>query len=78
MTTFAAQAMKRIVLPLVTGYSRIALGVHWISDVVAGWLLGVAVVVATAAAFRTWRLDQGRRPADLADEGLEPEVADQA
>ncbi|WP_436530360.1 phosphatase PAP2 family protein [Actinoplanes sp. HUAS TT8] len=42
-------------LPLVTAYARIALGVHWTSDVVAGLLLGVAVPAVTVAVF------QGRR-----------------
>ncbi|MEU4562353.1 phosphatase PAP2 family protein [Actinoplanes sp. NPDC023936] len=40
-----------IVLPLVTALTRVGLGVHWLSDVVAGLFLGVAVAVATAAAF---------------------------
>jgi membrane-associated phospholipid phosphatase len=33
----------------ITGFCRVALGVHWTTDVVGGWLLG-AVVVAVAAA----------------------------
>ncbi|WP_063746648.1 phosphatase PAP2 family protein [Catenuloplanes japonicus] len=38
-----------------TGLSRIALGVHWMSDVLGGWIIGIAVVAATTAAFETWR-----------------------
>ncbi|MEV6155034.1 phosphatase PAP2 family protein [Nonomuraea sp. NPDC052129] len=60
-------------LVLSVGYTRIALGVHWVSDVIAGIILGVAVVAATAAGFETWRREQGRRPNSPLAEGVEPE-----
>jgi membrane-associated phospholipid phosphatase len=60
-------------LVLSVGYTRIALGVHWVSDVVAGIVLGTAVVAATAAGFETWRREQGRRPASPLTEGVDPE-----
>ncbi|MEU4570939.1 phosphatase PAP2 family protein [Nonomuraea sp. NPDC023979] len=35
--------------------TRVALGVHYVSDVVAGVMLGVAVIAATVAGFERWR-----------------------
>ncbi|MBN6051757.1 phosphatase PAP2 family protein, partial [Nonomuraea sp. RK-328] len=55
-------------------YTRVALGVHWVSDVVAGVVLGAAVVAASTAAFETWRRAHGRRPANPPVEGVEPEA----
>ncbi|MEZ0072409.1 phosphatase PAP2 family protein [Planotetraspora sp. GP83] len=63
-----------LVIPAAVGFSRIALGVHWVSDVVAGLALAVAVIAATAAAFETWRRDLGRRPVEPYKEGVEPEM----
>ena len=57
-----------------TGFDRIGLGVHYLSDVVAGWLVAGALVTATVAAFETWRRDVGRPPHDPL-EGVDPEDA---
>jgi undecaprenyl-diphosphatase len=67
-----------ILIPLITGVCRVGLGVHWASDVLAGWLMGIAVVAATAAAFAAWRERSGRRRVTATDEGVEPEIAQPA
>jgi undecaprenyl-diphosphatase len=64
-----------IVIPLVTAFCRVGLGLHWTSDVVAGLFLGFAVVAGMAAAYETWR---GRRPAQVAAEGVDPDVTREA
>ncbi|WP_433295664.1 phosphatase PAP2 family protein [Actinoplanes sp. CA-030573] len=56
------------------GLSRIALGVHFLSDVLAGWALGLAWISVTAYAFRVWRREAGHPTPPIA-EGLEPEAA---
>ncbi|MGV9775677.1 phosphatase PAP2 family protein [Streptosporangium sp. NPDC003464] len=62
------------VITVFVAYSRVALGVHWFSDVVAGVALGVVVVAGTAAGFESWRRDEGRRPVEPLKEGVEPEA----
>ncbi|MFC7647057.1 phosphatase PAP2 family protein [Streptosporangium lutulentum] len=71
----------RIVAWLVSGaimafvaYSRVALGVHWVSDVIAGIALGIVVVVGAAIGFEAWRRGEGRRPVEPLKEGVEPEA----
>lgn len=47
------QATIAVALVL-TGISRIYLGVHWLSDVVAGFVYGAALVTAVAWVWRRW------------------------
>jgi membrane-associated phospholipid phosphatase len=63
-----------LAMVLLIGFSRVALGVHFVSDVLAGYVLGGAWVTATTALFSAWRREEGRPAVDL-DEGLEPEHA---
>jgi undecaprenyl-diphosphatase len=60
---------------VLVGFTRVALGVHYVSDVVAGWLLGLAWLGVTAYAFRLWRRETGR-PVPPITEGIELEAAD--
>jgi undecaprenyl-diphosphatase len=65
-----------VVLVLAIGCSRLALGVHFISDVVGGWVLGAAWLTLATAAFEIWREDRGLRPTRPLEEGVEPEAED--
>ena len=56
----------------VIGFSRIALGVHYLSDVVGGVIIGIAWLLAMTAAFSAWRREEHKLPVRGA-EGLEPE-----
>jgi len=74
----AALWVAAVVIPLLTAVSRVGLGVHWTSDVTAGLLLGVAVVLATAAGYEMWRGRTGRRPVRMGEEGIEPDLVREA
>jgi undecaprenyl-diphosphatase len=63
-----------VVLVVAIGFSRLALGVHYISDVLGGYALGLAWLAASTAAFSVWRVERGRPPV-APMEGLEPEAA---
>ncbi|MCY0956566.1 phosphatase PAP2 family protein [Streptomyces sp. H27-H5] len=58
-TGVAAAWALAVVSVLGVGLTRLYLGVHWFSDVLAGWLLGVALVVLVTR----WRPRSGRPPA---------------
>ena len=60
-----------VVYVLAIGFARVTLGVHYVSDVLAGYVLGAAWVAAMIAAFNAWRRERGRPAADPA-QGLEP------
>lgn len=56
-------------LVLAIGLSRLLLGVHFVTDVVGGFVLGLAWLAGSAAAFHTWKvedLDRQRRRLRLA------------
>lgn len=63
-----------LVLVLAIGISRLVLGVHYITDVLGGWVLGVAWLAASTAAFSIWKQNLGLRPV-AASQGVEPSEA---
>lgn len=69
-------AVTTLVVALVVciGISRLLLGVHYISDVLGGWALGVTWLGLTAAAFELSRRAAGRPVTQPIAEGLEPEA----
>jgi membrane-associated phospholipid phosphatase len=56
------------------GLLRVALGLHFVSDVLAGYVLGAAWVSSKVAVFNLWRRESGRPAVDPVG-GLEPENA---
>ena len=66
-----------VILVLCIGASRLGLGVHYLSDVIGGFVLGAAWLCTSIATFRIWRREQHKRTADVF-EGAEPEIARQA
>ncbi|HEY1487892.1 MAG TPA: phosphatase PAP2 family protein [Micromonosporaceae bacterium] len=65
-----------IVLVAAIGISRIMLGVHFLSDVIGAWALGIAWLGLTAYAFEVGRRQVGEAASHPVSEGLEPEAAE--
>jgi membrane-associated phospholipid phosphatase len=51
----SAMVAVAIVLVALIGFARVTLGVHYLSDVLGGWVFAAGWVVATCAGFRVWR-----------------------
>jgi len=69
-------AFTAVIVALVAliGISRILLGVHYLSDVVGAWAVGIAWLGLTAFAFELTRQAAGLPVTDPVAEGLEPEA----
>ncbi|HEY2791298.1 MAG TPA: phosphatase PAP2 family protein [Micromonosporaceae bacterium] len=70
-------AVRSAVIALVAliGISRLMLGVHYLSDVIGAWALGIAWLGLTAYAFELVRRQHGEAPTPIT-EGLEPEATE--
>jgi len=67
-----AAVVVGVVVPFLVGLSRMALGVHYPTDVLAGWLVGVALVALAATLIRltgAMEPDLPRRAAGAPSEG---------
>jgi membrane-associated phospholipid phosphatase len=62
-----------VLLVAAIAFSRLALGVHFLSDVLGGIALGAAWLIASTAAFSIWRQERGRKPVEVT-RGVEPEA----
>jgi membrane-associated phospholipid phosphatase len=66
-----------VLLVLLISASRLGLGVHYLSDVLGGIVLGAAWLCISVATFRIWRREQRKRTPEVL-EGMEPEVTARA
>ncbi len=68
-TTRSALPVAGVLLVAAIGASRVLLGVHFLTDVVAGHLLGIAWLAGAVAAARAWQDESGHgtRPTGRSD-----------
>ncbi|HEY2792560.1 MAG TPA: phosphatase PAP2 family protein [Micromonosporaceae bacterium] len=69
-------AFTTVILALIAliGISRLLLGVHYLSDVIGAWAIGIAWLGLTAFAFELSRQAAGQPATAPVTEGLEPEA----
>lgn len=65
-----------ITLVLTIGIARLGLGVHYVSDVLGGYTLGLAWLALSTAAFEIWREERGKPAIHPAEVGVEPDAAE--
>jgi undecaprenyl-diphosphatase len=65
-----------VMLVVIIGASRIYLGVHWPTDVLAGWALGAAWAMGCWLVLRAWVAWQGDWPATPDQAGRPPAAGD--
>lgn len=63
--------LAAVAVAVAVAASRVLLGVHYVSDVVGGLLLGAGWTAVCAAVLVAWRAEEGR-PADPMTSGLDP------
>jgi membrane-associated phospholipid phosphatase len=64
-----------IMLLVLIGFARVTLGVHYLSDVIGGWIFAAGWVAATCAGFRVWRKHVAQRSRAKAG-GLDAEASE--
>ncbi|MFC8530432.1 phosphatase PAP2 family protein [Nocardia sp. NPDC057227] len=79
LAPLARRALIALVLTVVVavGLTRIGLGVHYLTDVLAGWLLGVLWLTAASLAFHRWRVESGEPDAGPLPGDVPPGDADE-
>jgi undecaprenyl-diphosphatase len=59
-----------VVVALLVAASRVLLGVHYLTDVTGGLLLGLGWAAVLTAVFTAWRADERHGPVDPVEEGV--------